>query len=136
MFEPRALPELPQHLAVVRALSELDFQFDVATGHRSASRIRGFAPESVVEVIEGPPLVISLLFSVSGQPQSAVRSAVSVSTLASVLGVDFTTWLAQQLERRGVASPWRSTRRFGPTRVSAEYLSRDAVLLTIEATRE
>lgn len=136
MFEPRALPELPEHLAVVRALSELEFQFDMETRRRSAGRIRGFAPESVVEVIEGPPLVISLLFSASVQPKSVVRSAMSVSTLASVLGVDFTAWLSQQLEHRGLASPWRSTRLFGATRVSAEYLSRDAVLLTIEAARE
>jgi hypothetical protein len=56
----------------------------------------------------------------------------SVGTLASVLGVDFTAWLSRLIQRRGLAAPWRSSRRFGASRVSAEHLSRDAVLLTIE----
>lgn len=133
MTEPQALPELPQHLAVVRALSEIEFEFRPGMPERRPpSRMVGFAPESVVEVVQGPPLVVSLLFSASVQRRSLIRSAMSVGTLASVLGVDYTAWLSGLIERRGLAGPWRASRRFGAMRVSAEHLTRDAVLLTIE----
>ena len=132
MAEPYAVPGLPEHMAVVRALAQLEFEFDVEPEGRHADRIVGFAPESVVEVIEGPPLMVSLLFSASDQRKSLIRSTMSVVTLASVLGVDFTQWLSRQIEQRGLAAPWRSTRRFGWARVSAELMSRDAVLLVIE----
>lgn len=132
MAERHALRELPQHLAVVRAMSQLHFQFDGPAEQRRSKRVIGFAPESVVEVIAGPPLVVSLLFSASPQPKSLQHSTMSIVTLASVLGVDYTGWLSREIERRGLRAPWRSSRCFGSARVFAEYLTKDAVLLTIE----
>jgi hypothetical protein len=134
MAEPHALRELPEHLAVVRALSRLEFEFafDPQAEPQRADRIMGFAPESVVEVVQGPPLVVALLFSASLRRPSLIRSTMSVVTLASVLGLDYTSWLSREIERKGLVTPWKSTRRFGSSRVSAEYLTKDAVLLTIE----
>jgi hypothetical protein len=95
-------------------------------------RTLGFAPESVVEIVDGPPAAVSLLFSASTKPRSQAQSAVCIATLVSVLGVDFSGWLSRQIHGHGLASPWKSSRRFGRARVSAEYLTGDAVLLTIE----
>ena len=136
MSEPHVLRDLPAHLALVRELARLDFEFD-AQPARPARRfvIRGFTADSVVEVSAGPPLSVTLLFSAEADQHSLVRSTLSLITLASVLGVDFTDWLAGQLRRRGRAVPWRAGRRFATGHVRAEHLGRDAVVLTIEAAR-
>lgn len=129
------LHDIPEHLALLRALSRLDFQFDRPAGRRSAQLVRGFAPESVVEVVEGPPLTVSLLFSASPDQPSLVCSTMSLVTLSRVLSIDFTDWLARQISRRGLGTPWAASRRFGTRQVAAELLGSDAILLTITAAR-
>lgn len=134
MSEPHLLRNVPAHLALVRELSRLDFEFDAQP--ELPYRIRGFAPDSVVEIAEGPPLHVTLLFSASTAKQSLVRSTMSLVALASVLGVDFTDWLATELRQNqpdATGDGWRRRRRFGRCRVQAEHLSCDAILLTIEA---
>lgn len=126
------LRDLPEHLAVVRALIQLKYEFEDAPSGRPAGSMRGFAPDSVVEVVQGPPLTVALLFSASDQRSTVLHSTMSLVTLASVLGVDFTGWLSSEMARHGFAAPWRSSRRIGSRRVSAEYFSKDAVLLKIE----
>jgi hypothetical protein len=134
MSEPHLLRNMPAHLALVRELSRLDFEFDQRPEH--PYRIRGFAPDSVVEIAEGPPLHVTLLFSASTSQRSLIRSTMSLVALASVLGVDFTDWLAAEIRRNqagGSDEGWRTSRRFGRCRVHAEHLSSDAILLTVEA---
>lgn len=121
------------HHAVARALSQLNFKFDQALGNGSSERLRGFAKESVVEVVRGPPMTVALLFSASLDARPLARSAVCLVTVASVLGIDFAGWLAGELQLNGLVNPWKVSHVFGDAKVSAEHLSEDAVLLTIEA---
>jgi len=134
MSEPHVLRDLPAHLALVRELARLDFEFDTGPA-RLARRfvIRGFTADSVVEVNVGPPLSVTLLFSAEADQPSLIRSSLSLVALASVLRLDFTDWLASEIRRRGHAAQWRSSRRFAGGQVSAEHLGRDAMLLSIEA---
>ena len=120
------------HASVVRVFSELDYRFETGSGGDGDGRIVGFAPESVVEVIEGSPATVSLLFSASTDRTTVVRATMAIVALASVTGLDFTDWLAVQMSSRGLAAPWKASRRFNRRRVRAEHLVADAMLVTIE----
>lgn len=122
----------PPHRAVARALSQLDFTFEESALGWSSDQLRGFGPQSVVEVLRGPPMTVSLLFSASLEARILARSTICVITLASVLSIDFAGWLAREMRRNGLTNPWRTSQYFGHARVSAEFLTEDAVLLTIE----
>lgn len=131
MSERHVLRDLPAHLALVRELARIEFEFDSPADR--PYRIRGYAPGSVVEVIAGPPLGVTLLFSADDDRPSLVRSTLSLVTLASVLGVDFTDWLAGELRRRGRAACWRAARHFAAGVVRVEHVGRAAMVLHIEA---
>ncbi len=133
MADQPALRRVPRHSAVVRALSEASFDFEPEDCRGRDSHARGFASESVVEVVAGPPLEVTLLFSASERRSSVIRATRSVVALAAVMGIDYAGWLAREIKLRGLEQPWESKRAFGQADVSAIHLTGDAILLTIRA---
>lgn len=118
--------------AVVDAFSALDFAFEERPTRTGQARSLGFAPDAVLEVAGDRGESVSLLFSANAELDAhRLRSPVCVLALATATGVDFISWLATQFSQRGLSAPWKSSREFGPVDVSAEFLSGDAVLLTL-----
>ena len=124
--------DLPEHEAVILALSALDYEFDEPAKLSSGARVLGYAPGSVVEVIEGRSATVSLLFSADSSDETLVSTTMAVVAVAAATRVQFLDWLATQMRTRGQRAPWKATRRFARRRVSARYLDADAMLLTIE----
>jgi len=120
------------HLALRRALKELDYEFHPQRKAGSPSRTVGYAPASVVEIIEGPPATVSLLFSASTERRTLVRTAMVIVAVANAIDLEFQHWLSAQMRTRGLGAPWSASRRFDGRRVRAELLTADAMLLTIE----
>ena len=118
------------HLDLIGALAPM---FALERTTRSGTGVsRGSVTGCYVEVTEGPPLQVVLLFGTGTRSTAHVHSAVAVAMLASGLGVDLTPWLTQEIGTRGLASRWVARRRFGIVRVAAEHLCEDAILLTVK----
>jgi hypothetical protein len=122
----------PEHLEVIRALTDLAYEFEPQPDIGFATRTRGYAVDSVVEVTEGSPATVSLLVSTSSQRGTVASSRLAIVAVASATGVDFLGWLADQMKSRGRERPWVASRRFRRRRVRAELLTTDAMLLTVE----
>jgi hypothetical protein len=118
---------------LIEALTRLEFEFQQkqpSVGGRTHAR--GFAHEAIVEIVDGASMTVSLLFSVSDQPKCQAWSTVCLVTVASFLEIDFTAWLSREMKRHGFATPWTCSRSFNHARVSAQFFSQDAILLTIQ----
>jgi len=129
---PASLSRNPEHIAVIRALTDLDYEFEPHPEVGFVTRTRGYAIDSVVEVMEGSPSTVSLLVSASPQRAAVANSTMAIVAVASATGVDFLGWLAHQMKSRGRERPWVASRRFRRRRVRAELLTTDAMLLTVE----
>lgn len=125
----------PEHVAVVRALTALDYEFESRPAGEATKRTRGYAADSVVEVIGGSSATVSLLFSPSPARGTVVSSTMAIVAVASATGVDFLDWLTKQMRTRGRERPWVASRKFKRRRVRAELLTVDAMLLTVESAR-
>jgi len=125
----------PEHVAVIRALAALDYQFDAGASVSADDRTRGYAADSVVEVTAGSSPTVSLLFSASPARATVVGSTMAIVAVASATGVDFLEWLTKQMRTRGRDRPWVASRTFKRRRVRAELLTVDAMLLTVESAR-
>ena len=126
---------IPEHLAVIRALSALDYEFEGRPHAGTARRTRGYAADSVVEVTAGRSATVSLLFSASPARETVISSTMAIVAVASATGVDFLDWLTRQMRTRGRERPWVASRTFNRRRVRAELLTIDALLLTVESAR-
>ena len=122
---------MPSGALVVNALRGLDFEFEHLS-QRDVTGMRGFAPEIVIDVVTGSLLEVTMLCSTSMRRSSIIRSSLCMATLADVLGVDFTGWLARQMAKHDNDARWKASRRFGSSRMSAELLSLDAMVITIQ----
>lgn len=118
--------------SLVRGFRELEFSFDGPGSADGPHSLRGFAPQAVVEVRTGPPTSLTLLLSTTEDEPSKEWSAACIDTLARTLGSDLSVWLAGQLRRVDLASPWRNHRVIGDTDVTVECLCAGAMLLMIE----
>lgn len=119
------------YLDLIATFEQMGFHFDHAAN--AAGSTRGYADEAVLDVTVGTRTTVSLLISMGGSQHMAVSSAVLLATLATSTRVAFTDWLLWRLRTRGLNGPWRATRHFGSTKVSADYFCADALLVTIES---
>jgi hypothetical protein len=120
---------------LIEALTRLEFEFQQQPSVGGRTHSRGFAHEAVVEIVDGDSMTVSLLFSVSDQPKCLAWSTVCLVTVASFLEIDFTAWLSREMKRHGFAAPWKCARSFNHARVSAQFFSQDAILLTIRTDK-
>ncbi|HEX2765754.1 MAG TPA: hypothetical protein VHR55_03840 [Candidatus Limnocylindria bacterium] len=118
------------------SFGRLDFSFEDTNTRLGERRLVGFAPRGrvgVVELLERDGTAkVSLLVSGSSDGAAMSWAAACVATLASWLGVDFSSWLASQIRARGLEENWSAARRFGPATVSATVFPVDAVLICVE----
>lgn len=129
-MEPTRRNEILRHARLLDAFAGQDYQFDPPDG----PSLRGFASDSVIELVEGPSTRLSLLISSSRRQTTACRAAARVATVTSLFDVDCGRWLARQIghETHRHPSGHRSSKWYGQVRVSAEHLGADAILVTIE----
>ena len=109
------------------SLERLNFSFD----RINANILRGFSDNAVVELRGGRRAVVSILMSAPPGQGCSAMSAAFIATISQALAIDFTPWLGECLAQQAYDEPWKASRRFADTTVTAEYLCADAVLLSI-----